>query len=191
MSQQWTPAPGHTREQSAIELTRFLLQKHYRESNAAADESIFDEPFFWFGAAEQEFSVDREEVVGLFRRFVGQVPQCNLTEEDFHATCDFLEEIHPAFIHVFPYSRRAGTPAAVMPDQVPESVKTARVEVLERMCGRLHGEFCAMNSGREEEVLFENRSRDGKMTGYTRNYIKVERPYDRNLIGKVVRVTLP
>ena len=113
------------------------------------------------------------------------------TEEDFRATCDFLEEIHPAFIHVFPYSRRAGTPAAVMPDQVPESVKTARVEVLERMCGRLHGEFCAMNSGREEEVLFESRSRDGKMTGYTRNYIKVERPYDRNLIGKVVRVTLP
>ena len=85
MSQQWTPVPGHTREQSAIELTRFLLRKHYRESNAAADESIFDEPFFWFGAAEQEFSVDRKEVVGLFRRFVGQVPQCNLTEEDFHA----------------------------------------------------------------------------------------------------------
>ena len=113
------------------------------------------------------------------------------TEEDFRTTCDFLEEIHPAFIHVFPYSRRAGTPAAVMPDQVPESVKTARVEVLERMCGCLHGEFCAMNSGREEEVLFESRSRDGKMTGYTRNYIKVERPYDGNLIGKVVRVTLP
>ena len=85
MSEKWTPLPGHTREQASIDLTLFLLRKHYRESNAAADESIFDEPFFWFGAAEQEFSVNREEVVGLFRQFVGQVPQCNLMDEDFHA----------------------------------------------------------------------------------------------------------
>lgn len=113
------------------------------------------------------------------------------TEEDFRCTCDFLKEIKPAFIHVFPYSRRAGTPAAVMPDQVPENVKTQRVAVLEDMCARLHRDFCAMNSGREEEVLFESKSRDGKMSGYTRNYIKVEMPYDRNLIGKVVKVILP
>ena len=113
------------------------------------------------------------------------------TEEDFRCTCDFLEEIHPAYIHVFPYSRRAGTPAAVMPGQVQESVKTARVETLEEMCVRLHGEFCAQNSGREEEVLFECRSGNGMMTGYTRNYIKVERPYERTLIGKVVKVILP
>lgn len=113
------------------------------------------------------------------------------TEGDFRCTCDFLEEIKPAFIHVFPYSRRAGTPAAVMPDQVPENLKTQRVAVLEDMCARLHMDFCAMNSGREEEVLFESKSRDGKMSGYTRNYIKVEMPYDRNLIGKVVKVILP
>ena len=92
------------------------------------------------------------------------------TEEDFRATYDFLEEIRPAFIHVFPYSRRRGTPAAGMPDQVPEHVK---------------------NSGRTEEVLFESKSKDGKMAGYTRNYIKVEMPYDKALIGKVVKVVLP
>ena len=79
------PPPGLTREQTAIELTRFLLQKHYWESNAAADESVFDEPFFWFGAAEPEFSVDREAVLSLFRRFVGQVPKCDLADEEFHA----------------------------------------------------------------------------------------------------------
>ena len=113
------------------------------------------------------------------------------TEEDFRATYDFLEEIRPAFIHVFPYSRRRGTPAAGMPDQVPEHVKTSRVEILEEMCGRLHAEFCRENSGRTEEVLFESKSKDGKMAGYTRNYIKVEMPYDKALIGKVVKVTLP
>lgn len=112
------------------------------------------------------------------------------TDEDFRATCSFLEEIRPAFIHVFPYSRRAGTPAAEMPDQVDEAVKTARVEVLERMCAVLHEEFCRENSGREEEVLFESKSKDGKMFGYTRNYIKVERPYDSSMIGKIVKVVL-
>lgn len=113
------------------------------------------------------------------------------TEEDFRSTCSFLEEIRPAYIHVFPYSRRAGTPAASMPGQVPENVKTLRVAVLESMCARLYSDFCAQNSGREEEVLFESKSRNGKMTGYTRNYIKVERPYDGALIGKIVKVVLP
>lgn len=112
------------------------------------------------------------------------------TDEDFRTTCAFLKEIHPAFIHVFPYSRRNGTPAAAMPDQVEECVKAERVEVLERMCAEFYSDFCIENAGREEEVLFESKSKDGMMSGYTRNYIKVERPYDSKAIGRVVRVVL-
>lgn len=112
------------------------------------------------------------------------------TEEEFGATCRFLEEIRPAYIHVFPYSRRKGTPAAVMPDQVSEEIKSARVAVLEEMCSRMHEDFCNENKGREECVLFESKAKNGKMFGYTRNYIKVERPYDRNMIGKIVKVML-
>ena len=112
------------------------------------------------------------------------------TDEDFRTTCAFLKEIHPAFIHVFPYSRRNGTPAAAMPDQVEECVKAERVEVLERMCAEFYSDFCVENAGREEEVLFESKSKDGMMSGYTRNYIKVERPYDSKAIGRVVRVVL-
>lgn len=112
------------------------------------------------------------------------------TEEEFGATCRFLEEIKPAYIHVFPYSRRKGTPAAVMPDQVSEEIKSARVAVLEEMCSRMYVDFCNENKGREEYVLFESKAKNGKMFGYTRNYIKVERPYDRNLIGKIVKVML-
>ena len=85
MSDHFILTPELSREQTAVELTRFLLYKHYQESNPVADESIFDEPFFWFGAAEQEFSVNREAIIDLFRRFVGQVPKCNLTDEDFYA----------------------------------------------------------------------------------------------------------
>ncbi len=113
------------------------------------------------------------------------------TDIDFNATCDFLREIRPAFIHVFPYSRRSGTPAAVMPDQVADLVKTGRVDMLERMSSEFYETFCRENSGREEEVLFESKSKGGKMFGYTRNYIKVEEPFDKDLIGRIVRVTLP
>ncbi len=112
------------------------------------------------------------------------------TDADFEQTCRFLEEIRPAFIHIFPYSRRAGTPAAEMPGQVQESVKTERVARLEKLCGRLHDEFCRASRGRREQVLFESTVRDGKMFGYSRNYIKVERDYDPALVGQIVDVIL-
>lgn len=112
------------------------------------------------------------------------------TDELFGETYRFLEELRPAFIHIFPYSMRENTRAAVMPDQVPDHVKTERVARLEELCEELHSEFVAANKGRKEEVLFESTVRGGKMYGYTRNYIKVERPYDKSLIGKIVEVEL-
>ena len=113
------------------------------------------------------------------------------TEEDFLETYHFLERIAPAFIHIFPYSRRAGTVAAAMKPQVQECVKTKRVQMLEELCERLHSEFCKANEGRTEQVLFESTDKGGKMFGYTRNYIKVERPYDSALIGQIAEVVLP
>lgn len=112
------------------------------------------------------------------------------TAEQFAETKAFLEEIRPAYIHVFPYSRRNGTPAASMPGQVKESDKTLRVAELEKLCADLHEEFRKSNAGRKEQVLFESKTKDGMMFGYTRNYLRVERPYDPDLIGQIVEVTL-
>lgn len=112
------------------------------------------------------------------------------TDEDFEECYSLLERIRPAFLHIFPYSRRAGTPAAERKDQVQESVKTARAERLQALSDRLHAEFCAANSGRTAHVLFESTMKGGMMYGYTENYIKVERPYDREKIGRIVEVTL-
>ena len=112
------------------------------------------------------------------------------TKEDFETTYRFLEQIRPAFIHIFPYSRRASTPAADMPGQVSEQEKKARVQALELLCERLHGEFCEANRGRREQVLFESTNKDGKMFGYSRNYIKVERDFDPSLVGQIVDVIL-
>ena len=112
------------------------------------------------------------------------------TKEDFETTYRFLEDIRPAFIHIFPYSRRAGTPAAEMPGQVPEADKKARVQALEELCDRLHADFYATNRGRSEQVLFESTNKEGRMFGYSRNYIKVERDYDPALVGQIVDVIL-
>lgn len=112
------------------------------------------------------------------------------SDADFETTRRFLEEIRPAFIHIFPYSRRAGTPAAQMPCQVPENKKAERVKVLEELCAQLTEEFYAANRGRREQVLFESTVRDGKMFGYSRNYIKVERDWDPSLVGRIVEVVL-
>ena len=89
------------------------------------------------------------------------------TEELFRQTYDFIAGIRPAFIHVFPYSRRPGTPAATMPGQIPERVKHERVLALEGLCARLHSEFVEANRGIRERVLFESKEKDGNMSGYT------------------------
>lgn len=112
------------------------------------------------------------------------------TEADFEETYRLLERVRPAFLHIFPYSRRAGTPAAERPDQVQESVKTARVQRLEALSDRLHADFTAANAGRRAKVLFESTMKGGKMFGYTDNYLRVERPYDKNLIGKIVETII-
>lgn len=113
------------------------------------------------------------------------------TDELFMETYNFLKDVvRPAFIHIFPYSRRAGTPAAVRKDQVQDSVKTQRVQMLEELCARLHEEFIEANRGVRETVLFESTDKKGMMEGYTGNYIRVSRPYDPELIGRIVEVTL-
>ena len=112
------------------------------------------------------------------------------TEELFMETYNFLERVRPAFIHIFPYSRRKDTPAAEMPDQVDEQIKQERVHRLEALCDKLHKEYYESFKGATEEVLFESTQKNGKMFGYTRNYILVERPYDKELIGKISTVLL-
>lgn len=113
------------------------------------------------------------------------------TDEEFMHTYTFLKEIiKPAFIHVFPYSRRADTPAAQMPFQVREGVKTERVEALTRLADQLHSEYAARYKGTTQMVLFESTRKGGMMYGYTGNYIKVERPYDKTVIGEIVPVLL-
>ncbi len=112
------------------------------------------------------------------------------TDADFEETYRLLERVRPAFLHIFPYSRRAGTPAAERPDQVQESVKTARAARLQDLSDRLHAAFTAANAGRPAKVLFESTMKGGKMFGYTENYLRIERPYNKEWINKIVEITI-
>ena len=113
------------------------------------------------------------------------------TDELFMETYTFLRDVvRPAFIHIFPYSRRAGTPAAERKDQVQDCKKTLRVQMLEELSAQLHAEFLESNKGVSEQVLFESTDRKGMMEGYTGNYIRISRPFDPAMIGKIVDVII-
>lgn len=113
------------------------------------------------------------------------------TDEEFQNCYNFLKDtIKPAFIHVFPYSRRANTPAAEMHNQVHEATKTARVEALTTLSDELHNAYIERHKGTVQEVLFESTQKGGMMYGYTGNYIRVERPYDKNKIGQICTETI-
>ena len=113
------------------------------------------------------------------------------TEALFQETYDFLKNrIRPAYIHVFPYSRRPGTRAAEWADQVQDSVKTERVARLEALCDELHTAFVEANRGVREQVLWESSVKNGLMGGYTGNYIRVERPYDPARVNTFEEIVL-
>lgn len=113
------------------------------------------------------------------------------TDDLFMETYNFLKNVvKPSFIHIFPYSRRAGTPAAARKDQVQDVKKTERVRMLEELSTKLHEEFIESNRGVNEKVLFESTDRKGMMEGYTGNYIRVCRPYDESMIGNIIDVTI-
>ncbi len=112
------------------------------------------------------------------------------SDAEFEQTYSLLEELHPAYLHIFPFSPRPGTPAYSMKGQVQASIKTERAARLDALCRRLHSDFCTSQIGRTLPVLFENTQKNGLMTGFTGNYVKVSAPYDKSLAGKIIDVTL-
>ena len=98
------------------------------------------------------------------------------TEAEFRETMDFVREVRLSRIHVFPYSRRTGTLAARMPDQVPESVKRERTQRLIALGNQLERDYVSSMVGTVQQVLFEQPAGDPSChlaEGYTGQYIRV------------------
>ena len=112
------------------------------------------------------------------------------TEEEFAETERFLKAIHFYEMHIFKYSRRAGTRAADMPDQVPEGTKSVRSDILLALEKQQSLEYRGRFLGTEEEILLEEPIEiDGikYMMGHTRQYVKGAVPYEEGLKNKTVK----
>jgi threonylcarbamoyladenosine tRNA methylthiotransferase MtaB len=116
------------------------------------------------------------------------------TEEEFLETYNFIKEHQFSELHVFPYSKRTGTPAARMEDQVEEEVKNERVHRLITLSDQLAKEYASKFEGQVLEVIPEERhvegQENGMLLGYTDNYMKVVFSGTEEMIGQIVKVKI-
>lgn len=97
------------------------------------------------------------------------------TDAQFEASLRFFEAVPLTYFHVFPYSSRRGTPAAALPDKVPDAVKKARARRMRELGLRKKNDFCSVFVGRDADVLVEEKidKASGFLRGFSRNYLPV------------------
>jgi len=112
------------------------------------------------------------------------------TDEDFLETYKFIQELDVSYLHVFTYSERANTPAAEMADIVPVNIRRQRNEMLRILSEKKRRSFYKQYLGSQQVALLEAKNINGKMTGFTENYIKVAVDYNEKLINQLVPIQL-
>ena len=111
------------------------------------------------------------------------------TEAQFEATAQFVKETAFARLHVFPYSRRPGTPAAARADHISPEVTRGRAAELLAVAQELSARAAAAWVGREVVALFEQRAADGLLTGLTEHYLRLRCGGPDDWIGRLVALT--
>lgn len=112
------------------------------------------------------------------------------TEDEFMSTLAFAENCGFSKMHIFPYSKRKGTPAEKMPNQIPETVKQKRCAQLAELDHKQQQSFLGQCVGSEAEVLFEQTAADGYIEGLTSNYLRVYVQGGAELCGTLRKVRL-
>jgi len=117
------------------------------------------------------------------------------TDEEFMETYRAIQEIGFSELHVFPYSKRTGTPAARMDDQVDDDVKNDRVHQLIELSNQQAKEYASQYENEVLEVIPEEKfkkddDQDNRYVGYTDNYLKVIFEASEDMVGEIVRVKL-
>ena len=152
----------HLSLQSGCEETLKRMNRHYTPEE-------YYEKCKLLRAAFENPAITTDVIVG----FPGE------TDEEFDKTRQFLEKVHFYEMHVFKYSRRAGTKAAAMPDQIPEQIKGVRSDRLLALEQKMSEEFRKGFIGEKVSVLFEEMiTVDGKeyLVGHTPEYVKAALP---------------
>lgn len=116
------------------------------------------------------------------------------TEEEFMETYYFIKNHKFSELHVFPYSKRTGTPAARMEEQVDEEVKNERVNRLIALSDQLAKDYASQFEGSVLEIIpeahYNETHENGLFEGYTDNYLRIVLPGNEDMIGKIVKVKL-
>ena len=165
----------HLSLQSGCTKTLRAMRRPYTAEQYAA---VADKLRTAFGAENVSFTTD--VIVG----FPGE------TEEDFQESMDFVTSQRFLKVHVFPYSRREGTPAYDFPDQIPEHEKESRSRRMTAAVDALQSELASEMSGRHAEVLLETPLSSTLFTGYTKQYLPVAVNAPGCQSGDIVNVVL-
>lgn len=113
-------------------------------------------------------------------------------ESDAHflETYHFLNALDISYLHVFTYSERDNTPAALMTDPVPHNVRRKRSKMLRALSTKKRRAFYETQLGKMRTVLFEGENKEGYIHGFTENYVKVKSPWDPHLVNTLHNVKL-
>jgi threonylcarbamoyladenosine tRNA methylthiotransferase MtaB len=139
---------------------------------------------------------ERELYVEKVRKIKSLMPHCSIgvdvivgypgeTDEEFIETYNFIRDLDVTYLHVFPYSERAQTTAAKLKDKVHQFKRNERTDMLRILSEKKKHAFYHSQINSSHNVLFENEEKNGKMYGFTDNYIKVEADYDPLLINEI------
>ena len=112
------------------------------------------------------------------------------SEEEFTRVLDYVDSLPISYLHVFTYSDRPGTAALRLGEKVPVHVRREHTARLLELSDRRHRQFIDSQIGKTRPVLWESSDHDGRMEGWTDNYIRVSRPYNDTQVNTVEAVTL-
>ena len=112
------------------------------------------------------------------------------TQEHFLETYHFLNELDISYLHVFTYSERENTAAAVMEGVVPKKVRAKRSKMLRGLSVKKRRFFYESQLGTTRTILFEGENKAGYIHGFTENYVKIKAPWNPELVNTMHQVTL-
>lgn len=112
------------------------------------------------------------------------------TDEHFLETYHFLNDLDISYLHVFTYSERDNTEAALMSDIIPANVRAKRSKMLRGLSVKKRRAFYESQLGTNRTVLFEGENKEGYIHGFTENYVKVKTPWNPELVNTLREINL-
>ena len=112
------------------------------------------------------------------------------TDDMFLETYNFIEKLDVTYLHVFSYSERENTKAIELNGVVPKKTRNKRSKLLRLLSASKKTSFYKNNIGTDYNVLFESENKNGLIEGYTENYIRVRKDWNKNLVGQIKKVRI-